>query len=139
MVNTKKCAFWRYNSRNITDPSYFKNQAVSAQNMQAEHCSGVTTTGALSRIQENQSFLCSKNLSSIGGKELSQSSQIHGVQLHAIYQLMSNGALSDHIPITECSLSQCFRISGYKMLFNTSSVTFDQKISEGLCTQIQGC
>jgi len=25
MVNTKKCGFWRYNSRKVTDPSCFKN------------------------------------------------------------------------------------------------------------------
>ena len=135
MVNTKKCGFWRYNSRKVTDPSCFKNQAVSAQNMKPEHCSGVTGTGVLSRIQENQSFLCSKNLSSIRrGEELNQSSQIHGVQLPATYQLMSNAPLIDHIPISECSLAECLRISDCKMLFDTSLITFYQKISEGLCT-----
>jgi hypothetical protein len=102
--------------------------------MKPEHCSGVTATGVLSRLQENQSFLCSKNLSSIWGEELNQSSQIRGVQLPVTYQLMSNGPLIDHIPITDCSLAQCLRISGYKMLFDTNLITFNQNISEGFCT-----
>jgi hypothetical protein len=68
MVNTKKCASCRYNSREVIDSSYFKNEAVSAQNTKLQHCSGETETGVLSRIKETPSFLCSYELVQHWGK-----------------------------------------------------------------------